>query len=231
MEHYFIAHTIFQLIFAIPLIYVLIKWKKTPVILKLLVVLTFLYSLPFYWDTLFHKPIGYDIDLSQNLTGKEYSFEIYPGKRNYVIGFQITTTNICGCGCLAKDSDSGWPKDGINDAEIVLQNVIYPKLIINREYVRFNCLGSLENSQFLYGRIVEFQNLFKKTKVIYKIKTQPTRQIGSIVLTMDLLGYDDKGIGFSFGLIFYVIIIYGTILLYILCKFLAGKLKRKHTKR
>lgn len=231
MEHYFITHTLFQLIFAIPLIYVFIKWKKTSLILKLLVVLSFLYSLPFYLDTLLHQLIRYDIDLSQNLVGKEYSFDIHPIKRDYVVGFQITTTNICGCGCLARNSDSGWPKYGTNDTEIVLQNVIYPKLVINREYVRFNCLGSLDGSQFLYGRIVKFQDLFKKTEIIYKIKTQPTKEIKSLVLTMDLLGYDDKGIGFSFGLIFHFIIIYGTILVYLLSKFFAGKFKIKHTKR
>lgn len=228
MDEFLIQHIILQIFLSLPLIFVFWRWRKGKWALKLLLVLVFLFTLSNLRDTIFHQPVNYKLDLSSIEEGETYDFYIYPGvvstreaPSDFFISFDIVSDTPDGFiderGPNA-DYINPWPSEYDNAVEFSIDkgDVFYDKL---KNY-NICCRG-----KYSYGTYVNFYKPFEKVKVTYKINKLPPENIKSITLNLNLLYFNDVGIGFFIGNVVSSVLVYGAFILYFLITWLYKKIK------
>lgn len=228
MDNFIIQHLAYQLILTLPLIVSIVFWKRTGYVFKFIVLCSFFLTLPNLRDTIFHMPVSYPVDVTQNLEGKEFDFQFYPGvaEDTFIAGFDIQTIDQSASSILF--SKNQWPTD--SDVSISIDHNETNN--DNKRYSEFKKYNIFD-SNFKYGRFVDFEKSFTKTTISYKFLTNPPENIRSIRLALDLVYFNDVGIGFFLGNVINGVIVYGTLILYyllfLLYKYVVKRIKNNQS--
>lgn len=183
-----------QLFFSIPLFIMIKNWKKTKIFLKVMIIVTFLFTIYVFHSYYSFNPINHKISSSDIEAGETFEFEFYPRGKRYQVGFEA------------------YPPFSLEneDLDIIFNDsdIEFP----SGDYGRLRGRGSkyCERQCFRY---VDFLNPNKKTKVIYKFNKELSEG-NSIILYVRKLS--DIGISLELMLLSFIcfILVYGSIGLY-----------------
>ena len=208
---------IIRVIVSLPLLYLIIFWKKTKTILKIIIIITFLLTLPtlfqeIKFESSLQHPIYTELNLIVNQTGKIYEFEVSPLKGYYIAGFEVINS-LPNNFDYAYDDSNSWPNNH-EDIEIIITNGETLNKYDPQKYnVRYD---EINNKQYYsYGTGIKFNKLIQKTKVIYKINKHPNYNIDSVKLVLQSFGLADYQSYHRLGIYFNIILVYGSIIIFL----------------
>lgn len=215
----------------IPVIFVLIRWKKISVYYKIALFSTFLLSSIFLIgcarDATYYSLVSYNVNLEESQAGKKYEFEVNNGTLlNYFASFTIVHSTPDDVEYKSLYTTE-WPETKNNELEIFIGNQdedrYYTKTFDgDRVYGRFN----ISSGDFDYGKYVDFTEKNKKTKIIYKFNSEPTEDIESMKLNFEAMESGDFYEAMGYLWFFMTIFVYGSLVVVFVIRLIIKIVKR-----